>query len=173
MKTEFTAAEVSRLAGFKKPWMLAHLEREKTFIRESYEDRRHGRARKYTFADLLILRAINRMLELGARPARIRDVIHQISELEGFCSTRKAAKKLAQSLGARLFVTKNEAYLLRDDQEILDLRQAGQLSFGFMIDMHFVAREVASVAEIYSKQKSGNLKVDMPILEKLCEAAGL
>lgn len=89
MKGIFTAGEASRLAGFEKPWMLGHLEREEIFIREHATDRRHGRAKKYTFGDVVILRAINRMLVLGARPARIKQVIASLGELDGLNGSQR------------------------------------------------------------------------------------
>lgn len=173
MDGEFTAAEVSRLAGFKKPWMLGHLEREGTFVREHATDRRHGRVRKYTFRDLLILRAINKMLELGARPARIRDAISKFSEIEEINDTRQAAEALAKTLGVRLFVSKSDAYLISSDDQIIDLSRKGQLAFGFMLDVHQVFHEVSEVVKIYSKKKIGNMKVDSPLLDRLCTEKGL
>lgn len=113
------------------------------------------------------------MLEMGARPARIRAVIRQLSDIEGLNGTREAAQSLVQTLGVRLFVQKDSAYLLRSDKEILDLTKSGQLTFGFMIDMHSVAREVANVASLYVDKKHGNLKVDMLMLDEMCREAGI
>jgi DNA-binding transcriptional MerR regulator len=173
METEYTAGEISRLAGFEKPWMLGHLEREGTFVREHQTDRRHGRARKYTFSDLLILRAINRMLEMGARPARIRDVIHKLSKLSGFSGTREAAESLVTQLGVKLFIGKNDVYLMSSENELIDLNKKGQLAFGFMIDMHLVAKELTQVTKLYGAQKINLYKTDKDLLEKLCKQAGI
>ncbi|WP_336961984.1 MerR family transcriptional regulator [Sphingobium aquiterrae] len=172
MEAEFTAAEVSRLAGFEKPWMLGHLEREGIFIRENFQDRRHGRARKYTFLDLLILRSINRMLEIGMRPARIKTVIRKIAEIEGLSEDRNAARALVTTLGVRLFVGKEEAYII-DNRNIESLTASGQLAFGFMIDLKAASSAVISVVDAYEMKKRGNLKVDLPILQKMCAEAGI
>src|SRR4051812_16733901 len=94
MNGNFTAGEASRLAGFEKPWMLGHLEREGIFVREHATDRRPGRAKKYTFADIVVLRAINRMLVLGARPARIKKVVASLGSLEGLNGSQRAAQAL-------------------------------------------------------------------------------
>src|SRR5262245_18075907 len=77
----FTAREVSRLAGFEKPWMLNHLEREEIFIRDRPGSAHHGLHRGYTFRHVIVLRAINRLLWLGARPKRIKDAIARFKQL--------------------------------------------------------------------------------------------
>jgi DNA-binding transcriptional MerR regulator len=173
MGGEFTSAEVSRLAGFKKPYMLNHLEREEIFIREHREDRRHGRARKYTFSDVLVLRSINRMLELGARPARIRSVINELTKLKGFTDTRETAEFAARSLGTSLFVSSKEALLIDSEERVVELLQSGQMAFGFFLKVNDISREVIDIIEIYRKKKRNNIKVDMPILEDLCRDRGV
>src|SRR4051812_14988953 len=105
MDGTFTAGETSRLAGFAKPWMLGYLEREGIFVREHSEDSRHGRARKYTYADVVVLRAINRLLEIGARPARIKSIISRLGQKEGLNGTREQVEMLSRTLGTRLFIT--------------------------------------------------------------------
>lgn len=173
MEGEFTASEASRMAGFLKPWMLNHLEREGIFVRAHFDDRRSGRVRKYTFGDVLILRAINRMLEVGARPKRIGEVIRSLTTIEAFASDRDAAVLLAKTLGVRLFVGKNEAFLMRNENEVVDLANKGQLSFGFMLDLELIARPVCKVVELYNASKTNNEKSDLIILEQLCASAGI
>jgi DNA-binding transcriptional MerR regulator len=173
MDADFTSDEVSRLAGFKKRWMLEHLEREKTFIRENHEDRANGRRRKYTFGDLLILRAINRMLELGARPARIRQVINCIRDIEGFPSTREAARQATTALGKRLFVTAETAFWVSNEEEVVDLIAKGQLAFGFMISIRDVAGEIVPIVDQYVSKRLNKRDLDIPMLDALCEACGL
>jgi len=173
MKANITAGEVSRLAGFRKPWMLGHLEREGIFVREHCEDRRHGRARKYTFADVVILRSINRMLELGARPARIKQVIAKMGSLSGLSGSQRGALSLVQKAGTCLFVTEKEAYLVTSKQEVLDLTTSGQLAFSFMIDIEQSLRPVIETIAAYKVRKSSNWKRDENIFNELCESVGL
>jgi len=173
MEATFTAGEASRLAGFTKPWMLGHLEREGTFVREYVGDRRHGRARKYTFADVVILRSINRLLELGARPARIKAIICRLGQKEGLCGTREKVETLSRSLGSRLFITDKDALVLDDDQQLLDLFSSGQLAFGFMVDFHECVRPVAEVIEVYEKRRQKLWKQNKAILDELCAQKGI
>jgi hypothetical protein len=173
MGGEFTSAEASRLAGFKKPYMLNHLEREQIFLRENVEDRRHGRVRKYTFGDVIVLRSINRMLELGARPARIKLVINELTKLKGFTDTREAAEFASRSLGTSLFISSTDAFLIDSDAKVLELLKGGQMAFGFFLKVNDISQEVIDIMDVYRKKKRDNLKVDMLLLEKLCADKGI
>jgi DNA-binding transcriptional MerR regulator len=173
MKPTFTAGEVSRLAGFAKPWMLTHLEREQIFCREHASDKRHGRARKYTFSDVVILRSINRLLEIGARPARIKKILSQLGEVEGLRGSRKQVEALSMRLGTRLFVTDSDAHILDGDQKVIDLLSSGQFAFGFMVEFKDCVRPVTEVIKVYEKQRSKLWKYDQPLLEQLCSEAGI
>lgn len=173
MKADFTAGEASRLAGFKKPWMLGHLERERIFVREYYTDRRHGRARKYTFSDIVILRAINRMLELGARPARIKSVISALGSLDGLSNSYREALRFVKCAGTTLFVTDQHAYFVKSAEEIVDLSANGQLAFSFMIDVEQSLRPVVRAIDQYRRVRISNWKSDKATLDRLCEAEGL
>ena len=173
MEPIYKAAEISRLAGFAKPWMLGHLEREGIFVRTYSEQRRHGNVRKYTFMDLLILRAINRMLSLGMRPARIKSVVAKLADAKGFLDNREAMELLVQTLGVRLFVTQNDAHLVTSDDDILSLTKDGQLAFAFMVDLKESIGEVINIARAYEAKRIGNLKIDVPILDRMCTASGI
>ena len=129
----FSAAEASRLAGFEKPWMLNHLERERIFVPEKTRDRRQGKHRKYTFRDVVVLRAINRLLKLGARPKRIRDSIDTFERV--FPEAKGADALLAFArLSCFFVVTQTQVLFCQTPYELLDLAKKGQLAFSFMLD---------------------------------------
>jgi len=173
MKPVFTAGEASRLAGFAKPWMLGHLEREGIFRREHVTDRRHGRCRKYTFADVVILRSINRLLELGARPARIKEIVSRLGQLEGLNGSRKRVEALSRKLGTRLFVSAKEAFVIDDERKVVDLLASKQFAFGFMVDFAQTVGPVAEVIKTYEKKRTNLWKHDEATLEELCSRAGI
>lgn len=133
--TGFSAKEVSRLAGFEKPWMLNHLEREGTFVPERKRDRHHGKHRSYTFRDIVVLRAINRLLKLGARPKRIRDSIETFERIFPAVDGEDALLAFAR-LSCFFVVTDKHVLFCRDSDELLDLARNGQLAFSFMLDGH-------------------------------------
>jgi DNA-binding transcriptional MerR regulator len=131
-----SAREVSRLAGFAKPWMLNHLEREEIFVPEVSRARHHGKQRNYTFRDLVVLRAINRMLELGVRPKRIKTAIETFGkacpDVIGDVTMEGTQLKFANESG-HFIVTPTEV-LYCQGEEIVSLLKGGQLAFSFMVD---------------------------------------
>ena len=116
--------------------MLNHLEREEIFLPDHPRQRQHGAHRRYTFRDLVVLRAINRLLELGARPKRIKAAIANFSkscpEIIGDVALRGEQLKFAQESG-HFIVTADSVLYCRKD-EVIDLINGGQLAFSFMID---------------------------------------
>jgi DNA-binding transcriptional MerR regulator len=133
----FSAREVSRLAGFEKPWMLNHLEREEIFVPETEREKHHGRRRSYTFRDLVVLRAINRLLKLGARPKRISEALSQFAkvcpDIIGDASMNGILVKFAEKSG-HFVVTPNHVTYCRSRDELIELIDGGQMAFSFMID---------------------------------------
>ena len=129
---KFTAREVSRLAGFDKPWMLNHLEREEIFVPERTRRGQHGKHRAYTFRDVVVLRAINRLLKLGARPRRIRESIRTFLTVCPASEGEDALLRFAKS-ASFFVVTETEVLFCRKPGELVDLAKRGQLAFSFMV----------------------------------------
>ena len=129
----FTAKEISRLAGFEKPWMLNHLEREGTFVPENCGPKHNGKHRKYTFRDLVVLRAINRLLELGSRPRRIKNSIETFAELSEISNDADKLSAFANASG-HFVVTSSKVSYCADNGQLLDLATNGQLTFSFMVN---------------------------------------
>lgn len=131
-----SAREISRLSGFSKPWMLNHLEREGIFHPEVPRSRHHGSHRNYTFRDLVILRAINRLLELGARPKRIKTAMENFAQAcpdsIGNISMDGSQLKFAAASGHFVVTATEVLYCSKED--IIDLLGKGQLAFSFMVD---------------------------------------
>jgi DNA-binding transcriptional MerR regulator len=169
---DFYAVEASRLAGFEKPWMLIHLERSGIFVRESFSDRRHGRVRKYNFKDLIVIRGIKKMLDIGLRPARVKDVLLELAKEESLPTTREAAEVFARRSCA-FFISSDSVLFAKSDKEVVNLSKGGQLSFAFMISVSSIAKELETVVALYEPKRKRNWKVDQPVLEELCRAAGL
>lgn len=107
MKDGFTAQEVARLAGFETTLMLNYLERSGTFHRQLGGPAHHGKWRRYTFRDLVVLRAINRLLSVGARPKRIQQAIETFARIGPMPEDADALVEFAKK--ASLFVVTAEA----------------------------------------------------------------
>lgn len=173
MEAAFTAGEASRLAGFAKPWMLAHLEREQIFVRQDAGDRRHGKVRKYTFTDVVILRSINRLWAMGARPARIKKVLARLSKLPEFSGSQRTVLTRLSKAEASIMIAEGDVYFVRSDKEVIDLLRGGQLAFGFMVHVQSEIRPVCDVVQAYTRARQKHWKVDQLKLEELCAAAGI
>ena len=155
----FSAAEASRLAGFEKPWMMNHLEREGTFVPERKRDRHHGKHRCYTFRDIVVLRAINRLLKLGARPKRIRDSIETFERV--FPSNEDRDELLVFARSSCFFaVTEKQVLFCKDDGELLDLAKGGQLAFSFMLDSRQIGPAIEAAVFYLEEVEKGRQRGD-------------
>lgn len=158
-----SAREISRLAGFSKPWMLNHLEREEIFVPEVSRSRHHGRHRNYTFRDLVVLRAINRLLELGARPKRIKQAMETFSKAcpETIGDVAMDGRQLKFAAASGHFVVTADEVLYCSKEEIIDLLGSGQLAFSFMVDSAVVTLpSLRAAAEIINLSKQARRKRD-------------
>tara|TARA_R110002033_G_scaffold37313_1_gene76175 strand:- start:1701 stop:2219 length:519 start_codon:yes stop_codon:yes gene_type:complete len=168
----YYAAEISRIAGFDKPYMLGYLERTKIFMRENWEDRRHGKVKKYTFRDLIVLRAIKKMLDIGIRPLRVKEVLQNLCKEEGLPNNRAAAELFAQSANSLFLISKDSVVFVNSDQEMIDLTKNRQLAFSFMVGLSDLINELAPVVEMYEPVRTGNWTHDEKVLDEICSSRG-
>jgi len=143
--------------------MLNHLEREEIFVPEVLRSRHHGQHRNYTFRDLVVLRAINRLLELGARPKRIKQAMESFAkacpETIGDVSMDGTQLKFATASGH--FVVTAREVLYCSKEEVIDLLGSGQLAFSFMVDSNVsTLPSLKAAAEIISLSKVVRRKAD-------------
>ncbi|MDF7774176.1 MerR family transcriptional regulator [Sphingomonas sp. AOB5] len=160
----FTASEVARLAGFKTNLMLNYLERSGTFVRENGGPAHHGKWRAYTFRDLVVLRAINRLLELGSRPKRVSEAIAtfvRVTELPyDIDSLAEFARK------ASLFVVSKDRVTYCEPEQLVELTQKGQLAFSFMVDNRSVLEPVVGAVSHYFNALDNNQPRNVATLER-------
>jgi DNA-binding transcriptional MerR regulator len=126
--------------------MLNYLEQSKTFIRELQGEPRHGKWRQYTYRDLVVLRAINRLLEMGARPKRIQQAIETFMTLADLPKDADALAAFARK--SAMFVVTKKSVFYCEPEGLVDLGNKGQLAFSFLID---TARSLDPVAMAVAK----------------------
>ncbi|QTD54735.1 hypothetical protein [Parasphingorhabdus cellanae] len=170
---KYYAAEISRIAGFSKPHMLGYLERTEIFIRENWEDRRHGKVKKYTFRDLIVLRAIKKMLDIGIRPLRVKEVLQNLCKEEELPNNRAAAELFAKTGNSLFLISEESVIFVNNDQQMIDLTKSRQLAFSFMVGVSDLILELAPVVEMYEPQRTGNWTHDEKILEEVCNTIGM
>lgn len=163
----FTAREVAGLAGFKTALMLNYLERSKVFQREYHAGPHQGKQRLYSYRDLVILRAINRLLLLGARPKRIEDAMRTFRQIEDLPHDAESLAEFARK--SSLFVVTADQVLFCDCDALVELSRGGQLAFSFMVDNHTVLAPVVGAVTEYAKVAEGrrrNRKVLDAVLKR-------
>jgi DNA-binding transcriptional MerR regulator len=148
MLTYFYASEVARLAGFQTVVMLNYLEQSGTFVSELKGKPHHGKWRRYTYRDLVVLRAINKLLEMGARPKRIQQAIETFVNLADLPKDADALATFARK--SALFVVTKESVLYCEPEGLVDLGHKGQLAFSFLIDTAQSLNPVATAVARYS-----------------------
>lgn len=166
-----TAQEVSRLAGFGTVLMLNYLERSDTFQREHWGRAHHGKRRAYSFRDLVVLRAINRLLLLGARPKRIQEAMSTFRRIENLPHDSDSLAEFARK--STLFVVTADQVLFCDCDELVELSKGGQLAFSFMIDNRAALGPVVDAVALYASAVANgrrNLATLEGILKKISVA---
>jgi hypothetical protein len=148
MLTHFYAREVARIAGFQTVVMLNYLEQSGTFVRELRKGAHHGKRRLYTYRDLVILRAIRKLLEMGARPKRIQQAMETFVGIADLPVDADALAIFARK--SAMFVVTRESVLYCEPEGLVDLGHKGQLAFSFLIDTARSLDPVVTVIARYS-----------------------
>lgn len=168
----FNAIEAARLAGFSSTTMLNYLERSETFKSQYAGVKHHGKARRYSYRDVVILRAINRLLELGARPKRIQQALRTFSTLENL--PNDADELMAFAHASSFFVvTQSSVTYCRSANELVELTTAGQMTFSFMMDNESSFAAVATTILKYSRAVKSNRPRNISTLNRCAKECGL
>ena len=168
----FKASEAARLAGFSSPLMLNYLERSEVFERECARQKHHGKARAYTYRDIVILRSINRLLELGARPKRIQQALKKFNEIRELPNDADSLMQFAKA-SSFFIVTQDEVIYCRTDKELISLTKSGQLAFSFMMSSGSSFSEMANTVIKYSASLAKGRPRNMATLNRCATESGL
>jgi len=168
MLKHFFAREVARFAGFETEVMLNYLEQSQTFTRELANKPHHGQRRLYTYRDLVVLRAINRLLAMGARPKRIRLAIETFKLVAELPDDGDALAEFARK--SALFVVTRDSVLYRRPEGLVELGQRGQLAFSFLIDAAASMKPVADAVADYSAAVEREGSRNRAVLERVLKA---
>lgn len=141
---KFTIARAGHLARLSVP-MLDYLCRTDVIVPTITGRRGRGRARYYSFGDVIILRAVARLLENGIS-------VHHLKQ--GLKNLRKHHPEFSRTeVPTRLLVTDGKSLLLREREEVVEDLNKGQLAFGFIVELAAVQEEV--VARARSETRRG------------------
>jgi DNA-binding transcriptional MerR regulator len=131
----FDAAKAASITGHT-PAMLNYLCRTGIIEPTCSCVRGHGKARHYSFGDLVALRLVARLAFLGVSPLKLKEGLRALRE--------RHPEITLQTLPASHIVTNGKHLFLRDEGDTLERILDGQLAFAFVIELPKLRDEVAS-----------------------------
>ena len=134
----FSIEKAARYSGLKRP-MVDYLCRQKILEPTFPRDRGRGRQRQYTFGDVVMLRAIAKLLAKGISVKRLKD---------GLVALRQHHPEITpNSLPASHIVTDGETVFLRRNEDTIEaLDTTGQMVFAFVLELGRIRDEVIELA---------------------------
>ena len=135
LKTSFTSREAAELAGFRTAMMVDYLCRTGIVAPSARTRPGRGRYRLYTFGDVVLLRALNRLLSSGLPVARLKRAIARLQRDFRHLSPEPAIKRYVITDGRELFLADQPGALV-------NLNRDGQLAFAFIVDIKHARAEV-------------------------------
>ncbi|HIP80762.1 MAG TPA: MerR family transcriptional regulator [Kiloniellaceae bacterium] len=133
---KFTVRQAARLAGFDNHMMVDYLCRQKIVTPSVRSAPGRGRPRLYSFWDLVVLRAINRILTAGVPVARLKQSISDLQkDLKGLTPEEAIVRRFVVTDGTKLFAVHNA-------DEIVEVTNDRQLAFAFVLDAEHARQEV-------------------------------
>jgi DNA-binding transcriptional MerR regulator len=136
----FDARRAAHLCGFKSTAMLDYLQRSGVFVAKRRDGERRGKGRRYDFRDLLVLKAIKRLLDSGASVANLKKSLAEFQNKRWFADPASLGDK--DGIIRYLIVSGDSVLLKRDAGVIVDLSRQGQLTFSFIIDLENLHTEL-------------------------------
>lgn len=157
VKLDFTVPEVVALTGFSK-YMLDYLVREEIFAPSGSTESRRGMRRRYTYTDVVLLRALH---SICAGKGKIRHLRQALSKF------RKEFGQIApkQRLRELLFVQGDELCAYTPGEGGRQLR-SGQLTFSFVVDLAAVSQQIADCLVVNAKTRRLSLS---PSISRIAE----
>ncbi|MBL8649902.1 MAG: MerR family transcriptional regulator [Sphingopyxis sp.] len=127
------AKVAAKLAGFKSVAMLDYLQRSGVFVASRKDGKRRGKKRRYDFRDILVLKAIKRLLDSGASVANLKKSLSNFQKMKWSADETSLEDK--EGVVRYLVVSGDSVYLKKDPNILIDMCKSGQLTFSFIIDL--------------------------------------
>lgn len=131
----FVIAEAAALCGLSA-YMLDYLCRVGVLMPSAGVRRGRGRARRYSFGDVVMLRAISQLLAAGLSVQRLKVALRALRPYHNKIS--------ATSTPAKYLVTNGTDVFFKDGNKVFDLDGSGQMTFLFVLEIADLQRQVIS-----------------------------
>lgn len=148
IRSHFLIHEVSALTGFSK-YMLDYLAREKIYVAGDASKSGRGVRRKYTYVDLVLLRALKAICDGSGKIQHLRQCLSTYRERYGAITPETPLNDVFVSYGGQLYV--------RDETGQATNTLTGQMVFAFHVDLAQVTKALAEQLEVDPVTKSISL----------------
>jgi hypothetical protein len=136
----FTTAQAAKFAGFKSSSMVDYLCRAGILVPSLGANPGRGRSRLYTFGEVVLLRALNRLLESRLPVARLKEALERQQKDFRYLTAEGAIRRFLITDGCDVF--------LEDEPgRLVNLNKDGQMAFAFVVDVEHARRDVIRMAE--------------------------
>jgi DNA-binding transcriptional MerR regulator len=147
----FPAKLAAYYGGLKTRMMLDYLERAEVFEREEVrttkrQRRHHGLRRRYTFRDVIVIRAIAALLDKGVSVQRIKAAMLAFSRDDKFSCDRDKVRHGSDV--TQYFVTDGNSIFYARENQLIDIVKGGQGAFSFVVDLDHASREARKVITV-------------------------
>ena len=137
MTNGFKTSQVARIVGFRTPMMVDYLARTDVIRPSILATPGRGRSRIYSFGDLVLLRAIKRLLEGGVQVAKIKQAMVTLGKQFSDLGPESRIEKY-------LITDGKDVFLHNDPSHLVELNKDGQFAFAFLVDIHAAQAHVNS-----------------------------
>jgi len=143
----FSIGEAASLAGFKNPHMADYLARMRIVVPSLAANPGRGRSRLYSFRDVVLLRAMNRLLSQRLPVKKLRKAQAEFDRLHLGSDDMTITPQFLTTDGVDVFYS-------TDAKDCINLTQNGQMAFAFMLDIRKVSSEIAEpVARLLTQKR--------------------
>jgi hypothetical protein len=139
VKAHFDVHEVVALTGFSKH-MLDYLSREDIFVATGHLERVRGRKRRYSYDDVVLLRALKLICSSKGKVRHLRESLRKFRSEFGPIEP-------GQQLSRTLFLDRNKLAVYSYGEAARQLT-SGQHIFSFVADLSVITREVSNAVVI-------------------------
>jgi len=144
----YTTKEAAHLSGLSRT-MLDYLVRSELLVPSmSIKSPKQGRPRKYSFGDIVILRAISQLVDMGVSISRLKSALKQLFQTHNEITPG--------TIPGRYLVTDGKnVYFRKDEHSIESLNQGGQLAFSFVLEVQSFRDQIIHDVQQPEFQKVG------------------
>ena len=148
------AKGAAALSGFNTVAMLDYLQRSGVFEPKGVKGTRgRGKGRRYTFRDILVLKAIKRLLDSGASVAFLKKSLIEFQSKKWHSDP--TVLEDSNGIVRYLIASEMQVLLVSSPDVIVDLSKKGQLTFSFIVDLdnlHSELRESLGLAVVRQEE---------------------